>query len=185
MPKIKISLWQIAIEFLSVVFAVLLALGLNSYKSNSDLEDEADLLSRKIIKELKKNQLELDTVLTRNKEFKAYVDSLRAVDTLPESLELSFASRLLTKSAWDFTKASRSFSYLDEDLLEEAAALYERQDYYMHISNQMFQNLAEMLMTDPAMERTLIMSNYFLLNLNSAGDNLADSYKDFLDQYGD
>ncbi|MEM8895757.1 MAG: hypothetical protein AAGC88_14335, partial [Bacteroidota bacterium] len=67
MPKIKISLWQIAIEFLSVVFAVLLALGLNSYKSNSDLEDEADLLSRKIIKELKKNQLELDTVLVRNK----------------------------------------------------------------------------------------------------------------------
>ncbi len=185
MPKIKLSPWQIAIEFLSVVFAVLLALGLNSYKANNDLESEAELLSSKIIKELKRNKLELDTVLIRNKDFKTYVDSLQAVDTLPQSLELSFASELLTKSAWDFTKASRSFSYLDEDFLEEAAALYERQDYYMHISNQMFQNLAEMLMTDPPMERTLIMSNYFLLNLNASGDNLAESYQEFLSKHVD
>ena len=38
----KKAIAQIGFEFLSVVFAVLLALGLNSYKQELDFENESD-----------------------------------------------------------------------------------------------------------------------------------------------
>ncbi len=183
MSKKILSPWQIIIEFISVVFAVLLALGLNSYKQSSDLEDEAELLKTKILRECQQNMLELDTVLRDNLEFKAYIDSLRDAEDTPETFNISIASELLTRSAWEFTTSSRSFSYLDEDFLEEAALVYERQDYYMLISNQMFQNMGEMIMSDPEPRATLSISNYYLLNLNASAENLLDNYRDFLEQY--
>ena len=181
--KKSISFWQVLIEFISVVFAVLLALGLNSYKQNKDLQDEARLLSNKIIRECERNMLELDTALRQNMEFKLYVDSLRAAEEMPNSFDISISSELMTRSAWDFTKASRSFSYLDESFLEEAAALYERQDYYMHISNQLFQSLGNMIMSDPEPENSLSVANYLIMNLNASAQNLQTNYQQFLKKY--
>ena len=57
----KKALTQIAFEFLSVVFAVLLALGLNSYKQNLDLKNEAKFLSQNILNECRSNLSKLDS----------------------------------------------------------------------------------------------------------------------------
>lgn len=179
----KRAVWQIIFEFLSIVFAVLLALGLNAFKQNADLQNEAEFLTQKIILECNRNQMELDTVFTQNKEFKVYLDSLQSLDKIQGNFQISIASELLTKSAWDFTKASRSFSYLDENFLNDAAELYEKQDYYMLISNQMFQNMGELLISNPAPEETVKISNYYLLNLNTTADDLFKTYKNFLKKY--
>ena len=175
--------WQIVFEFLSIVFAVLLALGLNSFKQNIDLENEAQFLTRKIVLECQRNRNELDTVLIHNNEFKAELDSLLALENIEGNFSLSIASELLTKSAWDFTKASRSFSYLDEEFLNDAAVLYEMQDYYMLISNQMFQNLGEMLISDPEPRKTVSISNYYMLNMNATAEDLFNTYEEFLKKY--
>ncbi|MEO9871210.1 hypothetical protein [Ekhidna sp.] len=180
----KKALTQIAFEFLSVVFAVLLALGLNSFKQNMDLESEGEFLQEKIIKETKRNLLELDSVLITNKAFFIQLDSLRKTDKLiSDQLNISIASELLTRSAWDFTKASRSFSYIDEEFLSEAAFLYESQDYYMTISNQMFEKLGDMLLTDPDMEKVIKLTHYYISNLNVTAENLIKTYQEFLDRY--
>lgn len=174
---------QIAFEFLSIVFAVLLALGLNTFKQSLDLQSEAELLKRKIIQECNHNQLELDTVIIRNTEFKEYLDSLQALDEIVEDFSIGIASELLTKSAWNFTQASKSFSYLDEDFLNDAATVYEIQEYYMLISNQMFQNFGQMILEDPEIDQSISISSYYLSNLNATANSLNNAYTQFLTKH--
>ncbi|WP_420578539.1 hypothetical protein [Ekhidna sp.] len=180
----KKALAQIGFEFLSIVFAVLLALGLNSYKQNRDLEDEGLLLREKILKECQRNNIELDSVLAVNKAFFVQLDSLfRAESIQTNQFNISIENELLTRSAWDFTKASRSFSYIDEDFLGDAAVLYEKQTYYMSIANQMFEKIGDMLMGDPDMEKVIKLTHYYLSNLNNAAEDLKNTYSRFLEKY--
>jgi sensor c-di-GMP phosphodiesterase-like protein len=175
---------QIGFEFLSIVFAVLLALGLNSYKQNMDLEDEGRLLRARIITECKRNLSELDSVIVENEEFLTYVDSLKQLDEMKISgFSISIASELLTKSAWTFTQASRSFSYMDEAFLNDASILYEQQDYYMTISNQMFEKLGDMLMLDSDADKMVNLIHYYLSNLNATSRQLKKTYTEFLEEY--
>lgn len=78
MAKKQISFWPLFIEFASVVFAVLLALGLNSYKQNQDLREESRLLSKKNLADCQRNLLELDTIYHQNEAYLKYLDSLLA-----------------------------------------------------------------------------------------------------------
>lgn len=180
----KQSLWQILFEFLSIVFAVLLALGLNSYKQNLDLEKESKVLSIKIIKECVRNLEKLDSVIIQNKEFEVYLDSVLAADKI-EGFSFNFSNDLLPSSAWKFTQASRSFQLMDQEFLDNATELYEIQNYYMTIANQMFQNLGEMLMQIDSVEpRTLVVtSHYYLRNILDAADGLKTTYEEFLAKY--
>ncbi len=180
----KKQLWQIVFEFLSIVFAVLLALGLNSYKQNLDLKKESEVLSAKIIQECAKNLEKLDTVITQNRDFKTYLDSLRELSD-PDGFSFNFSNDLLSSSAWKFTQVSRSFQLMDQEFLDDATELYEVQNYYMNISNQMFQNLGEMLME---IDRTppkimVVTSHYYLSNILDAASQLQTTYRDFLNKY--
>jgi hypothetical protein len=179
----QISVPQLIVEFASIVFAVSLALGMNAYKDTQDFKTEALVLQQKIILECRRNLAELDTVYRNNLEFKETLDSLAALDKIESNFSIAISSELLTKTAWDFTKASRSFSYIDEGFLNEAARVYERQEYYMHISNQLFQNLGDLLISDPAPEKTVSVSNYYMLNYNATTEALHTIYNEFLAEY--
>ena len=119
----QISIPQLIVEFASIVFAVSLALGMNAYKDAQDLKSEALVLKQKIILECKRNLTELDTVYSDNLKFKKSLDSLAALEKIEGNFNVGISSELLTKTAWDFTKASKSFSYLDEKFLNEAAII--------------------------------------------------------------
>lgn len=138
---------KIAVEFLSIVFAVLLALALNSLKQQYDLKKESKLLTAKIIKESHKNMVLLDSVNITNANFKLYLDSL--LDSPTDSLTtftLGFSNELLSSSAWVYTQNANSYTHLNSDFLDDAIELYEMQGYYMMISNMMFENLGNMLL---------------------------------------
>ena len=176
---------QVAFEFLSIVFAVMLALGLNSYKQNLDLEKESKVLSLKIIQECTRNLSKLDTVIIQNEDFNAYLDSLREVDDV-KGFAFNFSNDLLSSSAWKFTRVSRSFQLMDQEFLDDATELYEIQNYYMGISNQMFQNLGEMLLKLDVVEPKvmIITSHYYLTNILVTASQLQRTYQSFLEKYG-
>lgn len=182
----KQSIWQVVFEFLSIVFAVMLALGLNSYKQNQDLKEESEVLSNKILRECQKNFVNLDSVLIENKEFMVYLDSMRKLKDV-EAFGLNFSNELLSGSAWRFTQASRSFQLMDQEFLDDATELYELQNYYMEISNQMFQNLGEMqLRVDDLTPETMIStSHYYLTNILGVAEDLNENYKNFLKKHKD
>jgi len=180
----KQSLWQVVFEFLSIVFAVLLALGLNSYKQNQDLQSESEVLSEKILSECRKNFTNLDTVLVQNRKFMTYLDSMLNLKDV-DGFGLNFSNDLLSSSAWEFTQASRSFQLMDQEFLDDATELYELQSYYMQISNQMFQNLGEMLLrVDQLTTDTMIKtSHYYLKNILDVSEDLNERYKRFLEKH--
>jgi len=186
MPKLNLSPWQIIIEFISVVFAVLLALGLNSYKQNRDLIKESQTLQRKILAECERNASELDSVMSKNQSYLNYLDSLQGISTELDGFTISFSSELLTKSAWVYTQTSPAFTELNESFLEDAARLYEMQNYFMQVSNEMFQNIGEMLLASEEIPPStmLLTCSYFLDNIVKTGNELEELYSGFLDKYG-
>ena len=181
----KQSLWQVVFEFLSIVFAVLLALGLNSYKQNKDLQAESQILSNKILSECQKNLASLDTVLSQNKEFMVYLDSLRELKDEVKGFGLDFSNELLSGSAWKFTQASRAFQLMDQEFLDDATELYEVQAFYMDISNDMFRNLGEIILrADNLKTRTMVNTlHYYLQNIVNVADDLKGNYEEFLEKY--
>lgn len=181
----KKQLWQIIFEFISIVFAVMLALGLNSYKQNLDLKSESALLTEKILIECERNFQEIDSVIIINEGYLTYLDSLRQIDDIEKvsSFQISFASELMTSSAWKFTQASNAYTFIDPEFLNEATILYEQQDYYMLISNQMFQNLGEMLINDLKSEVMVNTSYYYMSNMLATTRDLKQTYQEFLARF--
>lgn len=180
----KQSIWKIVFEFLSIVFAVLLALGLNSYKQNFDLKKESKVLTEKILIECRKNLTKLDTVIYQNQDFRMYLDSVRTLEKV-DGFRFDFSNELLSSSAWQFTQVSRSFQLMDQSFLDDATELYEVQNYYMDISNQMFQNLGDMIMKiDEAGSKNIIStSHYYLTNILQSADQLQKMYRNFLEKH--
>lgn len=181
MAKKRISVRQIATEFFSVVFAVLLALALNSYKQERDLKKETTILSEKIIIECQKNLEKLDSVIIENTAFKFYLDSITETN-VDGGFRLAFSSELLTQSAWEYTQASKSYTYVPKEFLDDAIELYEIQSFYMEISNNMIDNMGQMLLLSDQVETKtmLIASRYYLTNILNASSQLKESYIEFL-----
>lgn len=182
----KKAIAQIAFEFLSIVFAVLLALGLNSYKQNADLKRESELLKKNILEECQANLLKLDSSIQENEDFQIYLDSLLEAEVI-RTFEFSFHNKLLSSIAWNFTKTSKSFQFMDAAFLSGAAEVYENQAYYMDISNQMFEHIGDMILqVDNTEAKTLTMTgNYYLSNLIKASKELRKNYRNFLKKYSE
>lgn len=182
----KKALAQIGFEFISIVFAVLLALGLNSYKQNLDLKEESEIIKGKILSECAKNSMKLDSVLIQNQSFMDYLDSLRNLKRI-EGFGFNFSSELLASSSWKIAQTSSAIHLIDQNFLDDATEMYEVQQYYMNISNQMFQNLGDMLMKVDLVEPKIMVltSHYYLSNILVASKQLQENYKDFLSKYAD
>ncbi len=182
MAKTRISFWPLFIEFISVVFAVLLALGLNSYKQTQDLKEESTTLTSKILAECSRNMSALDSVNLQNREYLYYLDSLLSTDEEIHSFRIDISGELLHSSTWKYTQNSPAFNYISGDLLNDATEVYELQEYYMRISGQMIQNIGEFQLRSNTVEtRTLLKTcQYYVRNIVNAGDQLEESYEELL-----
>jgi len=183
MKKLKRkSFLPLVLEFISVVFAVLLALGLNSYKQQSDLRDEAKTLTEKIVSECKRNLDLLEVVNAENHNYLNYLDSLSSSKQEITSFRIELSGELLHSSAWNYTQNSPAFNYIDSQLLEKTTEVYETQEYFMKVSGLMFQSIGEMQMLSDNIEaKTLLKTcHYYTRNVVNTGQQLEEVYKQLL-----
>ena len=180
----KKALSQIAFEFLSIVFAVLLALGLNSYKQNLDLRNEGKLLTKNLLTECQANLDKLNISIEENEGFKSFLDSLVLAEEV-RGFHFSFSNELLSSIAWNFTKESKAFQQMDSEFLIRAAEVYENQVYYMNNANQMFEYIGSMILeVDNKTPRTLAKTGqYYLDNLIGASYELRKDYESILKDF--
>ncbi len=181
----KKALLSLILEFISVVFAVLLALGLNSYKQTQDLKAESKTLTLKILTECRRNMTELDSVNMQNRDYLQYLDSLIAIKDQVKGFRIDFSSELLTSSSWRYTQISPAFNYMDNDFLNAATITYELQEYYMQISSKMVQNIGEMILSSDGVEPATLLEtcHYYTRNIHYAGEQLQETYGDFLNNH--
>ena len=182
----KKALWQIISEFISVVFAVLLALGLNSYKQNVDAEAEAERIKDSIIKEVELNLSRVDSTLYKNQDYANYLDSLVRMD--PDDgngFYFAYDFELLTSSAWQLSQNNSVTNSLNEDLLIEAAAIYQTQSFYQNFSEKMFQSIGQLLaQQDQLKESDMILSMYYNIGvMNSVAEDLKSKQENFLSKH--
>lgn len=186
MKKLNLSIPQLLIEFISVVFAVLLALGLNSYKQSRDVREDALSLHAAILSEFKENLNKIDSVLIKNREYEEFLDSLvHLEDDKIKSFYFSYSFQMLTSSAWSITQNSDAANQMDQEFLLKAADIYQTQEFFHEYSTQFFQNVGVMIAnlgenTEPRMVRSL----YYNVNvMNTSAKGLKKDYEEFLEDY--
>lgn len=182
----KKAIARIAFEFISVVFAVLLALGLNSYKQSVDAEDEALILKSSILKECTENLIKIDSFRINNSEYYSYLDSL--VNLGEDEVDDFFFQaniELLTNGAWTIAQNNSSINRLNQEFLIEAAEIYQTQEFYSEFSVSFFENVGNYLnRQDEVTPYTTALSLYFNMNvLNNSAEELSKQYMRFLRRY--
>lgn len=184
----KKALSQIAFEFLSILFAVLLALGLNSYKENIDANIEADIIKQSILKECKENQLKVDSMLLKNEAYYSYLDSLVSLE--PDDVDgVSFAYELefLTDAAWVIAQNNSSINNLDQEFLVSVAEIYQSQAFFTEFSRSFFENIGTYVSRqDEVPPYNTALSLYFNIDvMNSTAKSLQENYKSLFTEYSE
>lgn len=184
----SISLSQLIIEFLSVIFAVLFALGINSYRETRNHKKEAHNLKLAILHEFKTNQIKIDSMLHNNQLYFDYLDSLVKMDrNAVKSVQLNYKLDLLTSAAWQLAQNNASSNLIDQEFLLSAAELYQTQDFFINYASGFFQNVgADLKRQHETSDYDTALSLYFHMNvLMSFSHSLSKGYADFLIKYAE
>ncbi len=183
----KQNVGKIAIEFISVVFAVLLALGLNHWRENTLNEQLAEDSYQRIKKEINDNVLELDSSLV---EFDKYLEAIASEKKLLDSLgddyegvNWTYAHPVLSIDAWKAATITNAVLNMDPDLVEDLADVYAIQEMYMEFGFNFFDRVAEMarFKDNPKILIEIIQTHFAISK--SIAQSLRKGYQDFLDEY--
>lgn len=126
------SIKKAGIEVLSIVFAVLLALGLTHWREDVNAQKASDRALTNIIIEIHSNILELE------QEKKAQEEQLKSVLILQKQVEsgeeqtqsLGFSMPVLSNSAWTVANATGAVENFDLQLLMDLSGLYRTQKLF-------------------------------------------------------
>lgn len=183
----KQGIGKIAVEFISVVFAVLLALGLNHWRESEISEHLAADSYQRIQREIQDNIAELDSSLI---EFDQFIEDIKTersrLDSLGvnyEEVSWSYSHPVLSIDAWKAATITNAVLNMDPDLVEDLADVYAVQEMYMEFGFKFFDRAAEMarFRDDPGIMIDIIATHYTISK--SIALSLREGYRDFLEEY--
>ncbi|MDN5202095.1 hypothetical protein QQ008_11995 [Fulvivirgaceae bacterium BMA10] len=184
----KRFLIKLVAEVATVVFAVLLALGLNSWKENKANRDEAAKALDNIVREVEANLKSLKSNIAVNDEklpeLKIMEDSLENHDKV-DSYGVGYDQTFLNEAAWNAANATGSIKHFDYETIHELSEIYQLQTFYSRYGDNFFELAVspDFYNADRALE--LVKSNITLIRIsNSAGNSLVRLYQDFLAAHG-
>lgn len=183
----NISFSQLIIEFISVVFAVLLALGLNAYKEAANAKKEAIKLKQAIIQECKNNLSKLDSVTVNNKAYLDYLDSLVQIGPsyTKGTFYFTFEFQHLTNGAWTIAQNNPAVNELEQQFLMDAADLYQGQEFYKSFAFSVFEKVGPMIIDYERLKAANLAQSmhYNISVLFNSISELKKGYQEFLEKY--
>ena len=178
---------KLLMEFVSVVFAVLLALGLNHWREASAEERLAEKALVNIFFEIYRNQKDVADEMISYEErlqvVKAYRDSFDKGEEVRYSL--GFNIPLLSNAAWNVANSTGAVKDFDQELLLELSSLYAFQEMYQNngMDYMKYMNSVEFKKAENA--KAIIDSNYGQLRtFGQWSKTLSDAYQEFIKTYG-
>ena len=184
--KKSINWSKVTIEMTSIVFAVLLALGLEGWMQERELAERANQMLVRVSAEIKENRKELKSAVIENQ---TYVDGLMAglaneqivfADIAP-FFRMSAGST--SNAAWSSAKMTNVISMMQVDTVNDIASIYDTQDYYLQYAQTLMLKFADMSINvqSPAMSKDVTLKFITHLKvLNSLAEQLNIKYNDFL-----
>jgi hypothetical protein len=175
---------DILIEVGSVLFAVLLALGVDDWREARRNEELAEFARRSIVAELRANEKELREAQSDNRLVLERIQrQLSARDTSRTvRFEVDVNVAQLTSPAWDLARATEALRYMDYDWLLETSRLYDLQALLASDQRELLHDLGGMIQSNDA------GIDQFRGRLSidlTLGDSLLSAYRRFLARRGD
>ena len=184
----KITFKTIAVEVFSVVFAVLLALGLNNWwqeRSNEKLGEEA---LKNIVLEMERNMHELDTAM---EQLQSQLDLLnsereRYENNKDSTLTLGYSHTVLSDNAWKTANITQAVLYVDPELIMEISDLYSVQELYSDFGNNYFKQYSSLEFNKEGNSFTALNSNIKQVEISMIfAEQLREGYREFFNNFGD
>lgn len=191
--KPRFNLKEAALEVAGIVFAVLLALWLESWRDDMELQQRADDARERIRLEIVANRLELIDSISNNKSnMDAIMAAIRdhddrsgkgpLIDKTGPYLAISSSS--LSDSAWTSAKVTEVLARMPADEVTELAGLYDTLSYYRDYARFFMRQYTDLTIDiqqgGPAGETAARKFVQHLALLNSIGQQLVQSYDDYL-----
>lgn len=184
--KTKINWNKTSIEMVSIIFAVLLALGLEGWMQDRELTERANQMLVRVTAEIRVNRQELKVAVTENQ---TYVDGLMAglsSDQLKFSAIAPFfkmSAGSTSNAAWSSAKMTNVISMMPVDTLNDIASIYDTQDYYLQYAQALMLQFADMSINVQNPDHTKDITMKFVTHLkilNSLAEQLNAKYDAFL-----
>lgn len=187
----RIDRKRVALEFTSIVVAVILAMSLSEMRQNYLNKRLAQRSFNSIIAEVQSNQDELkgDSVkLSKDLNFiKKWVSDVKN-DVEHESFSTTFSLSFLSESARDVAETNQSLTHLSNEQNLAIAEVYATHDFYAQQGSKMFDLMGEMIsnMGESDAKKLLphVQALKFHMNLIfSTVKAYLEESKEFLSQY--
>jgi len=139
MESKKLNLQRLIFEFLSVSFAVLIALLVNQWREDYNNNKLAEKAIYNIKQEIKENKDVMDILIPSHKSILSNIDSIivrkEKYNSIVDS-NISINVTLISSSAWEMAEITNAIFYLDFDDANKMAKVYKLQSYYESIIKQ-------------------------------------------------
>ncbi len=139
MKSKKLNLQRLIFEFISVSFAVLIALLVNQWREDYNNNKLAEMAIYNIKQEIQENKDVMDILIPSHKSILSKIDSIivrkEKYNSIVDS-NISINVTLISSSAWEMAEITNAIFYLDFDDANKMAKVYNLQSYYESIIKQ-------------------------------------------------
>ncbi|MDW3209747.1 MAG: hypothetical protein R8N23_07765 [Reichenbachiella sp.] len=174
-------------EFISVVFAVLLALGLNHWREANNDEKLAEKALVNIFLEIQANQKEVEAEIPsydeQIAEVKVFKDAFDKGEGMPYSL--GFNMPVLSRSAWNVANSTGAIKDFDLNMLMELSDIYTFQEMYHNNGVNYMLSMHSVDAKKDENAKAIVDSNYGQLKtFKHWSIQLSAIYQEFIKTYG-
>jgi hypothetical protein len=135
--RIKLDVYKrLIFEFISISFAVFLGLMLNQWKDDRNHKRLAKHSEINILAEITENKNIVQKMLEDHKLVLFKIDSVLALlDKIDEhgEIDLYLNFQLISSTSWETAKLTQAIVYMNIELVNEIAGVYDFQNYYESI----------------------------------------------------
>ena len=136
--RLRAKLPEIAFEAVSIVFAVVLALGVDQWREDRTLRRQAERARLAIIKELRTNRDELAGCIARNENWYADIAAVLRKPGVPTDMRPSMSWAVLSSAALQTAQGTQASQFFDYDWLIQVAQVYEAQALFANAQAEFF-----------------------------------------------
>lgn len=182
-PRLREKLPELILEAVSVVFAVLLALGVDEWRETRSQNALAERARASILEEIRSNEAELRRTREANRALLQRIEETLARGRQgPElTLEFNFQIALVSSASWHTAQMTQAASFLDFDWVRRVSKVYEFQDVYVTSQSAVvdrISGISEILENDP-FRMLRIIADRLRTNLELQ-DSLLEKYENIL-----
>ena len=182
----KETLNKLGLEVVSIVFAVLLALGLSHWREESNKQASSDRSLTNILVEIHTNKLDLeDNFDMLEQRIDTLNDLLNKIENgMSQTGSLGFNMPVMSNSAWEAANATGAVESFELSMLMELSELYRFQEMFHNNGMDYFSQYSTIEFNKDENYKAAVKSNLAQVKTTlSLSKQLSSNYAEFYEEY--